>query len=52
LTNTAVAEKKFEEAKNENKTINGMTAEQLKEYHLWTFEKLEKYLLSSVKYYY
>ena len=48
LTNTFVAEKKFEEARNENKTINGMTAEQLEEYHLWTFEKLEKYLLDSV----
>jgi len=48
LTNTFVAEKKFEEARNENKTINGMTAEELEEYHLWTFEKLEKYLLDSV----
>jgi len=45
LTNTAVAETKFEEAERENKTINGMTAEQLKEYHLWSYERLEGYLL-------
>jgi len=49
LTNTFVAEKKFEEARTQNKTINGMTAEELEEYHLWTFEKLEKYLLESKK---
>jgi len=49
LTNTAVAETKFEEAEKENKTINGMTAEQLKEYHLWTYEKLQDYLLKSGK---
>jgi len=47
LTNTAVAEKKFEEAEKGNKTINGMTAEQLKEYHLWTFKKLQDYLLAT-----
>jgi len=49
LTNTAVAETKFAEAKNENKTINGMTAAQLKDYHLWTYEELEAYLLESNK---
>jgi len=49
LTNTAVAETKFEEAKKFNKTINGMTAAQLKDYHLWTYEKLETYLLESNK---
>jgi len=49
LTNTAVAEKKFEEAEKGNKTINGMTAKQLKEYHLWTFGKLQNYLLNSSK---
>jgi len=49
LTNTAVAETKFAEAKKGNKTINGMTAKQLKDYHLWTYEKLEKYLIESNK---
>jgi len=49
LTNTAVAETKFAEAKKENKTINGMTAQELKDYHLWTYGKLEKFLLESGK---
>jgi len=49
LTNTYVAEKKFAEARKENKKINGMTAAELEEYHLWTFEKLEEYLLKSVR---
>jgi len=49
LTNTYVAEKKFAEAREQNKTINGMDADQLKDYHLWSFERLEKYLLESGK---
>lgn len=49
LTNTAVAKPKIDEAKKENKTINGMTAEELKDYHLWTYEELETYLLENNK---
>jgi len=48
LTNTAVAETVFKEAAQGKKTINGMTAQQLKDYHLWTYEKLEAYLLKTV----
>jgi tubulin polyglutamylase TTLL1 len=45
LTNTYLAEKKFAEAREENKTINGMNAEELKDYHLWDFMDLQEYLL-------
>jgi len=46
LTNTYLAEQKFAEAREENKTINGMTADELKDYHLWDFTDLQDYLLS------
>jgi len=49
LTNTYLAEKKFAEARTENKTINGMTADELKDYHLWGMDDLLEYLLSTNK---
>jgi len=47
LTNTHLAESVFKEAKS--KKINGMTEQELRDYHIWKFDKLEKYLLESVR---
>jgi hypothetical protein len=47
LTNTHLAQKKFDEAKHN--TVNGMNEAQLKEYHLWSFDKLQAFLLESGK---
>lgn len=47
LTNTYLAEQKFAEARKENKTINGMNADELKDYHLWGYEDLLEYLMST-----
>jgi len=49
LTNTYLANQKIEDAKKADKLINGMTEKELLEYHLWSFDKLEKYLLESGK---
>jgi len=39
---------KFKEAKDENKTINGMNEQELRDYHIWELERLQEYLYSSV----
>jgi len=49
LTNTFVNKVKFKEAKDENKTINGMTEQELRDYHIWELERLQEYLYSSGK---
>ena len=47
MTNTHLAQKKFDEAKN-GKKFNGMNETELMEYHQWSFEELENYLFESV----
>jgi len=47
LTNTHLAKKVFEKAQNQK--INNMTEQELRDYQMWTFERLEKYLLDSGK---
>jgi hypothetical protein len=47
LTNTHLAQKRFDEAKN--KTVNGMNEAQLKDYHLWSFDRLRDFLLETGK---
>jgi len=47
LTNTHIAESTFKDAKQ--KKINGMTEEELRDYHIWKFEKLQDYLLKTGK---
>jgi len=44
LTNTHLSKEKFAEAEANNITINGMTADELREYQMWSFERLGKYL--------
>jgi hypothetical protein len=44
LTNTHLAKDIFAIAEEKGINLNGMNAEQLKNYQMWTFEKLEKYL--------
>lgn len=49
LTNTFLAMKKFKDINDtENKVVNGMTEQEAKDYMLWSFERLENYLLESV----
>jgi len=45
LTNTHLAKNKFAEAE----LVNATLAQELREYQMWTFEKLAKYLLDSGK---
>lgn len=49
LTNTHLSKEKFAEAEANNSTINGMTAQELRDYQMWTFERLGKYLYESGK---
>lgn len=48
LTNTHLAKQKFEEAAVSGK-YNGMTEDQLRDYQMWTFDQLQKYLLTTKK---
>jgi len=50
LTNTHIAESTFKDAKKQK--INGMTEEELRDYHIWKFEKLQNYLLETVNYFF
>jgi len=49
LTNTHLSKDKFAEAEANNSTINGMTAQELRDYQMWTFERLGDYLYESGK---
>lgn len=49
LTNTHLAKDLFAIAEEKGINLNGMNAEQLKNYQMWTFEKLKDYLLSVKK---
>jgi len=49
LTNTHLSKEKFAEAEATNSTINGMTAQELRDYQMWTFERLGDYLYESGK---
>jgi len=49
LTNTFLANQKIADAEKNHVKINNMTQKELEEYHLWTFEKLQDYLLKSGK---
>jgi len=49
LTNTHLSKEKFAEAEANNSTINGMTAQELRDYQMWTFERLGNYLYESGK---
>jgi len=39
---------KIQEAKKKKQLINNMTEQELADYHLWSFERLQEYLLKSV----
>jgi len=45
LTNTHLAESIFKQA--QNKPVFGMTEQELRDYHIWSFEELEDYLLET-----
>jgi len=49
LTNTHLSKEIFADAKDHNKTINGMNEMELREYQMWTFEDLADYLYESGK---
>jgi hypothetical protein len=49
LTNTQLAKDLVAEAKATGANISGMTPEQLLNYQMWTFEKLESYLYETKK---
>jgi hypothetical protein len=49
LTNTHLSKEKFAEAEANNSTINGMTAQELRDYQMWTFERLGNHLYDSGK---
>jgi len=49
LTNTHLSKEIFADAKDHNKTINGMNETELREYQMWTFEDLADYLYESGK---
>jgi len=49
LTNTHLSKEKFAEAEANNSTINGMTAQELRDYQMWSFDRLGDYLYNSGK---
>jgi len=49
LTNTFLAEQVFAEVEKSNQTLNGMNADELKDYHLWDLEDLQNYLMETGK---
>jgi len=49
LTNTHLSKEMFEKAEAENTTINGMTAQELRDYQMWTFQRLGDYLYEAGK---
>jgi hypothetical protein len=49
LTNTHLSKDIFAEASEKNITINGMNEEQLRDYQMWTFERLATYLYKAGK---
>jgi len=49
LTNTHLSKEKFAEAEANNSTINGMSAQELRDYQMWTFDRLGDYLYESGK---
>jgi len=49
LTNTHLSKDIFAEVKEQNKTLNGMTEDELRNYQMWSLERLEAYLLASGK---
>lgn len=49
LTNTHLSKDIFAEVKKLNKTLNNMNEEQLRDYQMWTLERLQAYLLESKK---
>jgi hypothetical protein len=49
LTNTHLSKDIFAEATEKNITINGMNEEQLRDYQMWTFERLADYLYKAGK---
>lgn len=49
LTNTHLAKDIFAIAEEKGINLNGMNAEQLRNYQMWTFEKLQNYLFKSEK---
>jgi len=49
LTNTHLSKELFADAEENNKTILGMTADELRDYQMWTFERLGDYLYKDGK---
>jgi len=49
LTNTHLSKEIFAEAEANNSTILGMTAQELRDYQMWTFQRLGNYLYESGK---
>jgi hypothetical protein len=49
LTNTHLSKEKFAEAEANNSTINGMTAQELRDYQMWSFQRLGEHLYNSGK---
>jgi len=49
LTNTHLSKATFADVKKSNKTLNNMNEKQLRDYQMWTLERLEEYLLKSKK---
>lgn len=49
LTNTHLSKDIFAEVRDQNKTLNGMTEEELRNYQMWSLERLRDYLLESGK---
>jgi len=49
LTNTHLSKDIFAEVTENNQTLHGMNEEELRNYQMWTFERLHQYLMESGK---
>jgi len=49
LTNTHLSKDTFAEVSEKNETLHGMNEEELRNYQMWTFERLHKYLMDAGK---